>query len=717
VNPEHTYAVVVGIEKYELTGSDLNGPGEDAVRFVEWLRKNDVPAANIFLFLSPLAENQAALQSRLESPEVGVSQKPAGRSQIEACLRGLADAKGELLYLFWGGHGIADELDNRYLFYADTTDSTLNHHLDVPTWLGQLASYAHLPAQIGYIDACANLKPQWKMGVNKLPARARNAVQSVFFAAAIGQRAANDDIERSGKFSQTLRAVFAEVQTQDPSWPPPPRRVIEALREKFRGDRTQMPVFYEAGDFDGTRWRDGDLPASEFVEAVARDSGYAVRDLRMWAEESSRSQKLMAHPARDSVLRWLERKAAKSSGELGQILGDGVEDWLRTFAIAIRLGLLAPLQDFIDALDVYARPLSQKMRTARELNQLDQLLEKTQLKRAELHQAYLLTTEKLGSGVSRPQNRRDMLRTLPLSAEDSLRHIAEFVLRLNEKVNARELRDWVDAHVRQSTVAEIETKLQVEAANHTYYLFFWIKNGQITGVLFRGKGFEFVKKWPQTEFQPGALDELVDRYLAEAEKYSQNLSVQFLVSREYFAWSPQAVLVRSELGDSSPLGGTYPTVMRWRERALGLPRTRHKEWAERAELVLKHAETRLGLSCGWIAEDLDAQKLRMLLNAVGTDHQIVAFDFSPPRTVKAGSSSLTDTILDGVPVILWPCDEPPDRSAIRKALSERAEQSDLKHLTDSMKDFYATDCGKWRVTLFWDDPENKPERWEYADDF
>jgi hypothetical protein len=727
MEPVRTYAVVVGIEKYELPKSDLSGPGGDAVCFVEWLRKNAVPAENIFLFLSPLKEKRAELESRLKIPEVGVSSKPAVRLEIETCLRGLGkpgEFVGDLLYLFWGGHGIADDTNKRYLFYADTTESTLEHHLDVRSWLKLLRSYHNLPKQIGYIDACANLKPQWKVGVNEVTSGPGNASQSVFFAAAVGQRAANDDLIRSGRFSHLLREAIAGVQKEDKTWPPSPRQVIESLCERFCGDRTQKPVFYEAGDFEGNTFADGDLPASEvgsyygkeFVEAVARDSGYAVNDLRAWAEEASRSKILSEQANRDIVLRHLETLAKKPNGALGPILSHKVEDWLRTFAIAVRFRLLTQLQKRLEGFDTYAMPLTQKIRAASDLNELCKILDRERPEPDLVQRAYLLTINQRRSGENPPQNLRDKLRAFPLSVDDGLRNSAEFVLRLNEKLHSKELRDWAKTHVKPSTLSDIELKLREETKNQSFYLLFWLKSGEISATLFRAGGFEFVHKWPKVAFQPGSLNGIVDEYLRQAEEHSQNLSVQFLVSQEYFAWSPQTVLVQSALGER-PLGSAYPTVMRWRERALGLPRTDHKQWAERAGQVLAHAEGCPALSCGWVDESLSQQDLRRLLARVGSDHQIVAFDFSAPRTLSVANNLLAAAILDGVPVILWPCDEPGDKSDIRKVLNEHAEKSKLDSLLRKMKDFYENDCTACKVTVFWDDPRVKPEKWEYADEF
>ena len=145
-----------------------------------------------------------------------------------------------------------------------------------------------------------------------------------------------------------FREVIVQVQTENSSWPPSPRKVIDLLRERFRTDPSQLPVFYEAGDFDGETWADGELPASEFVEAVARQSGYTVKDLRNWADLASGLQELANQDARERVLRWLERQSRKDDGDFGPILSTPRQDWLRTFALAIELNKLDQLHNYLN---------------------------------------------------------------------------------------------------------------------------------------------------------------------------------------------------------------------------------------------------------------------------------------------------------------------------------------------------------------------------------
>jgi vWA-MoxR associated protein C-terminal domain len=351
------------------------------------------------------------------------------------------------------------------------------------------------------------------------------------------------------------------------------------------------------------------------------------------------------------------------------------------------------------------------------LNELERLLvEQPKLTERQIRESFLRTLGAQASREAPPALPAEMLRALSLSADDSFRQVAEFVLRLNAIARTESLRDWAVKHVKPTTLAEIERKLVKEAADQIYYLLCWIKDGRFTPVLYRGAQFEFVTRWPPTAFAGRSLDALIEQHLKMAEEYSQNLFIHFLVSRDYFDWSPQSVLVSSAL-DPQPLGSTYPTVMRWRERALRQARTGHEDWTRRAPQVLECAQAGNKINFCWVPRDLNESGLNELLKAVGAQHQVLAFDFATPRSIREPGNPVIAAIRGGLPIILWPCENPQDHAAIRNALADRAGESNLERLLEQMKAFYQHDARQWKVTLFWDDPKHKPEKWEYHDDF
>src|SRR5690349_5928043 len=92
--PEHTYALVVGIEKYEARAlPDLDGTVSDSLRFAAWLRRRGVPLENVLLHLSPLDANASLMDGW-----PGVA--PATHTNIENALtRTLHGAIGDLLWV------------------------------------------------------------------------------------------------------------------------------------------------------------------------------------------------------------------------------------------------------------------------------------------------------------------------------------------------------------------------------------------------------------------------------------------------------------------------------------------------------------------------------------------------------------------------------------------------------------------------------------------
>ena len=75
ISPDRTYAVVVGIERYEAGSMwDLDGAADSALRIIGWLRGCEVPAANITVLLSPLDSNRSKVEQRLA--ELGLPPEP-----------------------------------------------------------------------------------------------------------------------------------------------------------------------------------------------------------------------------------------------------------------------------------------------------------------------------------------------------------------------------------------------------------------------------------------------------------------------------------------------------------------------------------------------------------------------------------------------------------------------------------------------------------------
>jgi hypothetical protein len=253
--PGRTYAVVVGVERYAAGDKwNLNGPAHDARRFATWLHDRGVPADNISLFLAPLEQNQDTLAGEPAAQD-------ATRALIEQALIDRAPQRqGDLLYLFWGGHGVITAEGTRRLFYADATATNmLNLDLNALMTTMRTDSFARLPRQICIVDTCANFVEGWRAATT-LPGstfpkgQPMPPQQFALLAARAGELAKNLNAEQTGLFT---REVLAELTATPPDqWPPDMDTIARRVQERFRalraqGAATQTPNYFAYADWAG----------------------------------------------------------------------------------------------------------------------------------------------------------------------------------------------------------------------------------------------------------------------------------------------------------------------------------------------------------------------------------------------------------------------------------------------------------------------------------
>jgi len=251
INPDRVYALVVGIEKYQAGSAwDLDGPANDALKFASWLLNRDVMPEHIQLFLSPLDRNAKVIEdARLK----GLTPAPATRDQIDSNIISKLTSEnnsGDLLYVFWGGHGIITKRisTTRRLFFADTDDIHLwNLNLDsLVEALSTSAFSSGFSQQNFLIDACANTHFQEPYQINAAEAAAstfstsgekKKAEQFILFASAAYEVATNES--GTGRFS---RAVLDELQGQ--ALLPDMKALAERIQTNFREKQHLKPVYW-----------------------------------------------------------------------------------------------------------------------------------------------------------------------------------------------------------------------------------------------------------------------------------------------------------------------------------------------------------------------------------------------------------------------------------------------------------------------------------------
>ena len=251
-DPARTHAVLVGIEKYDAGGewNKLSGPVPDVLAFHEWLRSRNVPTGQIQTLVSPQDENVALLD------QAKVERTPATSTNVRKAFSALHGMHGDLLFVFWAGHGVVHEKQHR-LFLADATTND-KRNLDLDGLLESLGSsyFSGFPRQIFIVDACANYQSfAFTYPSEELPCGdPLPHEQFVFFAAQRGQVAKNLGGENRGLFS---REILKQIRNlPDSIWPPDMRSLAEKVQGEFAalrasGNLDQTPTYQWNRDWDG----------------------------------------------------------------------------------------------------------------------------------------------------------------------------------------------------------------------------------------------------------------------------------------------------------------------------------------------------------------------------------------------------------------------------------------------------------------------------------
>ncbi|MEQ8753665.1 MAG: tetratricopeptide repeat protein [Coleofasciculus sp. G1-WW12-02] len=296
VKPEQTYGLVVGIEKYQENSWNVDGQVNDALKFAQWLSARGVPRDNIRLCLSPLAGNGTLA----ESTEWVIEE--ATESNITTLITDvLSEKKGDLLYLFWAGHGLITSTRNRRLLCANATKQNWQN-LDLDSLLVYLSSDSFkISHHICIIDACANyiLESQGRptnLGSKTFPSGKpkTESQQFVLLATREGEKAKVSE-EKTGYFSQAVREALAEESNG--SFPPDMEVITEKVKQRFKAlDKKQLPTYLYRRNWDGdtdiyhpnqlSPQIPHNLPRSGVIQFVGRDE--TLKQLHQQLQQTER---------------------------------------------------------------------------------------------------------------------------------------------------------------------------------------------------------------------------------------------------------------------------------------------------------------------------------------------------------------------------------------------------------------------------------------------
>jgi hypothetical protein len=262
--PERTFALVVGVEQYALgPGWNVYGPVGAAHRFVNWLEKRRVPTQQIFAFFSPLpnppagiATEQPGVEGQPPLPE-GMVPRPATHTIYDFITNELSAIEGDLLYVFWAGHGATTPDGKHRLWYCDAIP-TNKMNLDVMAMCEFMrSSKFQIPHQVLILDACQtpvdSMDGIAKHGFPSSPRSRPGWKQFILRATKPGEDAANLPFERNCLLSREI----LQLLPTDPSgtWPPDLLLIVRRVMERFlalrrAGQKQQTPTYFWYRDWD-----------------------------------------------------------------------------------------------------------------------------------------------------------------------------------------------------------------------------------------------------------------------------------------------------------------------------------------------------------------------------------------------------------------------------------------------------------------------------------
>ncbi|MEH2461565.1 tetratricopeptide repeat protein, partial [Nostoc sp.] len=285
--PERTFGLIVGIEKYHESAWNVTGggPADDALKFAHWLHWRGVPKENIRLCLSALEENHQLIG------ECGLTVELATEQNISDIVTNfLSHKSGDLLYIFWAGHGLITSERERRLFCADANKQNWQN-LDLNSLLVLLGSDKfQIRNHICIIDACANYFLESKgrptnLGGKTFPSGQprTDTQQFVLLATREGEKAKVNYENKTGYFSQAVREALEQASTE--IFPPDMKAIAEQVKQRLEQlNKNQLPIYIDKQNWDGDReeYRVGtltspqNLPRSGVKKFVGREEALAT---------------------------------------------------------------------------------------------------------------------------------------------------------------------------------------------------------------------------------------------------------------------------------------------------------------------------------------------------------------------------------------------------------------------------------------------------------
>ena len=275
------YALIVGIEKYDLPNWNRSGPVAGAIEMAYWCNRIGMPFKNIHMFLSINDQDAAWEKERKDQlahfKKSGV--KIVEDSKLDAIdtfwrekLPKIANGDSKL-FVYWCGHGVTRSDRDRVFLHTDYNPRQLSGRVtSFNNFRATLATQAYhkFQEQLIVADVCGDFREQ--VSPNALPPAnpVDRVTQHCYFATVDGQPT---QIQNGiGQFTQSTLEVLSEY----PAWPnldELKNRMDETFRNgslnPFKISIRTPREDYDDSDDDSAKANDASLqPSSEDVRQL-----------------------------------------------------------------------------------------------------------------------------------------------------------------------------------------------------------------------------------------------------------------------------------------------------------------------------------------------------------------------------------------------------------------------------------------------------------------
>ncbi|MCD2441865.1 caspase family protein [Agromyces sp. SYSU K20354] len=715
ISTDKVLVLAIGLEDYAYGETfSLPGVASDAVRFAQWAVNCSVPPKQVWL---------ARSWSGAETPAPdGVLTFAGTQHDLEDLFIKASRERGDLLVVYWSGHGVLNRDGQRVLYAADAyADAPRVFVVDQVLRYLTSDAFPGFDNQVVFIDACANFAAEMKIPddlasgpLNPNGRTFRGLSQSTLFAASQGEYATHDRLKREAAFSDSL---FRWLE-QNVSLPIDFPKVVQHIDDSFeelnaKGVTRQHPVtriFETGGGGRNVHEFGGGIPVSGRTQEVLSSTGMSPRQLNRVERELRSGAALTEAELRQELLTALDGQVDGSGQETVDLVALVVTNFdnRRRLIEALQARAATPaersfdLETFLDR----QRAVSSFVEAFGTIN------------RQQMNEAFrIVVPERTGSMPA------DLEQALEFAAAYSgppaYESLTKFAVSL-ECLTGNQLPDELfDPYISRPNLnllragaaapAEGIARLVIEipCVEGPEARFSWPAE-VVAHVKDPRNGWQ-PKSVVSCQRTPDGFREAAIPLIIQMASDYPSFSVGFLLPRAAFVALPERwPFAASPLEASRPLGQAWPTALHVAERRAYEPVFR--QWKNAVERIAESLQFN-SPTLEWISGTSSVTAIQD--SVAGSKAHLQGFDFAigtVPDDLRR--DPLIASIVGGAPYVFWATDPPSDWIKAKQMLEQFVSDGDFTTIPERLLALRRGDSEGLASTLrlVWDDPDSLPPR-------